>query len=396
MKKTLDILFAAAVALVLLAAGVLTLRFGARRTTSYYENRTLAARPTLTAQSAWDGSYAAEAETWLSDHFPGREPLLKLDTWVQMKLLRRVVVNDTVVTGDVLLPLLTFGEYSAEAYRESVAPFAEGYGKLNEWVRSHGGKLLFVGFPEQRVYFEDAFPAYLNSHKAEAKAADDTFFEALAAQGVDCLDMREVYDALGHGAAFYSAVDHHFHYRGAYAAYRAIMEKLAEDGRALPVLTEEKIEFKELPNPYIGSRNRKLHNLWEHAEKAEIIEQREPIGFERFDDGAPSDKPLYVLPAEDGLPTTYNLYMGGDFGETVLKTHREDLPNALIFGDSFTNALETLLYTAFNETRILDLQHYTEKSLKDYIAEYRPEIVIAVGNDTFYYTPSGNGAVWED
>jgi hypothetical protein len=88
--------------------------------------------------------------------------------------------------------------------------------------------------------------------------------------------------------------------------------------------------------------------------------------------------------------------MGGDFGETVLETNRPELPDVLIFGNSFTNALETLLYASFDETRILDLRHYTGGSLKDSIAEHQPDIVLCVMNDTFYYTTTGNGAVWEE
>ena len=114
------------------------------------------------------------------------------------------------------------------------------------------------------------------------------------------------------------------------------------------------------------------------------------------DNGVPSDKPLFVLPASDDLPTTYNLYMGGDFGETVLKTDRPELPDALIFGDSFTNALETLLYASFDETRILDLRHYTDMSLKEYVDTYRPDVVLCIQNDTFYYTAGGNSGVWEE
>lgn len=82
--------------------------------------------------------------------------------------------------------------------------------------------------------------------------------------------------------------------------------------------------------------------------------------------------------------------MGGDFGETVLKTDRPELPDALIFGDSFTNALETLLYASFDETRILDLRHYTDMSLKEYVDTYRPDVVLCIQNDTFYYTAGGN------
>ena len=88
--------------------------------------------------------------------------------------------------------------------------------------------------------------------------------------------------------------------------------------------------------------------------------------------------------------------MGGDYGETVLETHRPELPKLLIFGDSFTNALETLLYASFDETRSMDLRHYHGGSLRDYIADYRPDVVLCVLNDSFYYTTAGNGAVWED
>ncbi len=396
MRRRFDLLFALLMPAALMAAGALTLLRGGRHTTSYYENRALAAAPALTAEAAWDGSFGASAESWLSDHVLMRDRLLKIETMIQMNVLHRPVVNDTVVTGKVLLPFLRFAEETPEAYRSAVTPFAESYGKLNGWVEECGGKLLFTGFPEQRIYFEDLFPDYLNDHSAEAKAADDIFFAALEEKGVDCLDMRKVYEEAGRPAEYYSAVDHHFEGRGAYAAYRAIMAHLAEEGRDLPVLTEDRIEFRTLPNPYIGSRNRKVYNLWKGSEKAEIPVQKDPVPFERTDNGAPSGKPLFVLPAADDLPTTYNLYMGGDFGETVLETHRPELPDLLVFGDSFTNALETMLYASFDETRILDLRHYTEKSLKDYIAEYRPDVVLAVGNDTFYYTPGGNGAVWED
>ena len=70
--------------------------------------------------------------------------------------------------------------------------------------------------------------------------------------------------------------------------------------------------------------------------------------------------------------------------------------NSMIFGDSFTNALETLLYASFNETRVLDLRQYDEMSLRDYIGQYRPDVVLCVQNDTFYYLSGGNNDVWEE
>lgn len=367
-----------------------------RETSAYYENRTLAVFPDLTWTSLWDGSFSSGFESWYSDHFPGRTTLLKADTRVQMDVLKRPVVNDIALGDGVLLPFMDDEEQSPEEYARQAADIADDLQKLGGHIRANGGSFYYIGFPEQRVYFGDQYPDYLNSHAGEYEAADDAFADALAAHNVRFLDMGAVYDELGHPAEYYSTVDHHYNYYGAYAAYRAILDTLAADGWDLPVLTEDDLDFAELPNPYIGSRNRKLYNLWPNQEQAVIGVQKDPVAFIRWDNGALSERPLFVTPVADYLPTTYNLYMGGDFGETVLETDRPELPDVLIFGDSFTNALETLLYASFDETHILDLRHYTEKSLKDYIAEYQPDLVLCIQNDTFYYTTTGNGAVWED
>ena len=397
MKKFFDRAFLAGLLALLVAVPLGVALWGYRETTAYYENRSLAVQPALTWESLWSGSYGSDFESWFSDHVPGRTTLLKLDTAAQIKLLHRPVVNDMVLdAGEVLVPFMEFEEHTAEEYEIKAAPIAADFGKLNAHITSCGGEFTYVGFPEQRVYFEDAFPSYMNSHKQEAKTADTIFAQALEEENVEFLDMRQVYAAQGNPAEYYSAVDHHYNYYGAYAAYRAILEKLAGDGWDLPVMTEEDVEFVALPNPYIGSRNRKLYNLWPNSDQAVISVQKEPVPFTRTDNGQPSEKPLFVTPAAEELPATYNMYMGGDFAETVLETNRPELPDALIFGDSFTNALETMLYTAFDETHILDLRHYTEMSLKDYIAEYQPDIVLCIINDTFYYTPTGNSAVWED
>lgn len=397
MEQRANRIFLAVLLAVLIAVPVGVAAWSHRETTAYYENRSLAEQPALTWQALWDGSYGTAFESWYSDHAPGRTTLLMLDTAVQMKVLRRPVVNDIVLdAGEVLVPFLEFHEWSEEAYAATVGPIAEDYGELKDHVEANGGAFYFVGFPEQRIYFEEQFPAYLNNHETEAQAADTVFEQALTDQGIRFLNMEQVYDSLGHPAEYYSTVDHHYNYYGTYAAYRAILDMLTADGVDVPVLTEEDITLEELPNPYIGSRNRKLYNLWPNSDKAIIGVQKNPVSFTRWDNGELSDKPLFVLPAAEDLPTTYNLYMGGDFGETILETNRPELPDALIFGDSFTNALETLLYASFDETHILDLRHYTDMTLKDYISAYQPDVVLCIQNDTFYYTTTGNGNVWPE
>ena len=85
--------------------------------------------------------------------------------------------------------------------------------------------------------------------------------------------------------------------------------------------------------------------------------------------------------------------MGGDIAETVIQTNRSELPDILIFGDSYTNAVETFLYASFNEMRSLDLRHYREMALLDYVRLHQPDIVVCLRDDANLLTETGNGAI---
>lgn len=210
--------------------------------------------------------------------------------------------------------------------------------------------------------------------------------------GVNYIDMRAEYDKLNRPREYYSPTDYHYTFYGALAAYKTLLNTINEDSSLnLKILTNEVMEIKELPNPYLGSRNRKLYGLRYMGEHAAYAVLKDPFPFSRWDNGVQTDAPIYNLPDSNDKVVGYSIYMGKDFAETIICTNREHLPNALIFGDLFTNAMETLLYTAFNETHSIDMRHYTEKTLREYIAEYRPDIVICVRDDTAFFLDTGNG-----
>ena len=78
-------------------------------------------------------------------------------------------------------------------------------------------------------------------------------------------------------------------------------------------------------------------------------------------------------------------------GETIIRTGREDLPRVLMFGDSFTNPLEGLIYASCGEFRSLDFRHYDAMTLWEYIDYYQPDIVIAVRDNMSYNQVEHNG-----
>lgn len=105
------------------------------------------------------------------------------------------------------------------------------------------------------------------------------------------------------------------------------------------------------------------------------------------------DSTVFKLPSSEDVLVEYLIYMGGDVSETIIQTNGPDLPKVLLFGNSYTNALETFLYTSFDETRSLDLRAYQDKGILEYIEDYQPDIVVYLKYDLEYLLRTGNGVI---
>ena len=65
-----------------------------------------------------------------------------------------------------------------------------------------------------------------------------------------------------------------------------------------------------------------------------------------------------------------------EFGETNNDLH------LLVLKDSYTNPIQPFLAQHFKNTSIIDLRHYKEKSVEDYIRDNGVDIVLFLYNDT--------------
>ena len=340
-----------------------------------------------------DGSFFGDFETALSDHLTQRDRLLKLNTALDLRL-GRPVVNGMVVKPGVLLTYFAFMSWDTAYLTGDAEKVCSALAGLNGEIREYGGYFCYLGVPVQTSYFAARYPGYLDSRLWHTEAIRKAFSSEMEKNGIPFVDMHSIYDSLGAPEEYYSASDHHYTYRGALAAYTALMERVnADTGEQNRVLNEADLDFVTLPNPFLGSGNRKIYGMWPGEEKLEIGLLKTPVPFTRTDNGAPVSAQVYSLPADESDTVTYSVYMGGDNGETVIDTNRPELKNILIFGDSFTNPLETLVWTGFNQTRSLDLRYYTEETLRQYLEEYRPDVVVCVRDESVYLSEAGNGDV---
>ena len=255
---------------------------------SFYENRNLAEVPAFTVSGMMDGSWFSDVETSLQDHAAGRNIALKIKTWLNLYVLRRPVVNDVVIADkDLLLPWNDY-EYPydtawIQSKAETITASLKSHAELTE---SYGGYFLYAAIPCQYVCFAEEYPDYLNNRADYTEKSTSALFAGLTEAGVPYLDMREIYNEQGSLRSTSSLVDNHYSITGALAAYRAITEKWNADTNSThPLPDAADYETVTLPNPYLGSRTRKLCGLWESEEKLQILLPKEEIPFKRYENG---------------------------------------------------------------------------------------------------------------
>ena len=374
--------------LIALAAGLLR----EKESYSYYENRNLADKPVLTAENVLSGAYFTALDAYLTDQAPGRNTLLKLDTFLNLRVLHRPVVNQVVVGEDILLPFNSYDMFDMDAIPQNVEAMVENLVSVRDAAASVGAVYYYVAVPCQYAYFQEAYPWYLNSNAAYSEASRAALRDALEQVGVGYLDIGEVFAAMGSPRELGSTVDNHYPLYGGFLACRAVLDRVnADTGLHIPVLEESEVTFTELPNRYLGSRNRKLLGLWTNDEKLTYMTYARSVPFRRWNNGVEVEGSVYAWPASPWEDVTYSFYMGGDIARTVIDTGRDELPRILIYGDSFTNAMECVLYLSFHEMCSLDLRYYTEKTLEQVIGEFEPDVVICVRDYEALLSPFGNG-----
>ncbi len=395
MKRFAQLLFLLPVLAGILFLSVTTLFFSDTAPEQYdpYENRTLASPPVLSSATLWDGSYFSGLETYLSDHIYHRTQWL--DANVHYQLLRKSPsVNGVVVTPTALM--LDCGLFSHCDYTANAQAMAERLSAIASLTESYGGTFLFVGVPTQYAAYREAYPSFMNSNGEKIDEIYAAFSTAAEEHDLPCLYLEGLFANLSiqELPEYYSPVDHHYTFKGAYMSYLAICQRLQELGWEFPIVTQEHITITSLPNPYLGTYSRKLYSASPISGALQVFTSDMEVPYTRYDNGVETGNPLVQLPQSPEEFVYYSAYMCGDMGETVLSTGREDLPNILIVGDSYTNPLEALFSLSCNEMRSLDLRYYTGgMALSEYIAQYRPDIVLYVRDNGHYVDLEGNGNI---
>ena len=287
MKKKLDLLFIGAAACLLLALPLGT-ALSPKSGYSIFENRTLAQAPALTWETLFGGQFFGEAETWYKDHVVMRNEMLKGATVFQKYVLQKPAVNDILPRQGSLLPVVA-PKYAPCASEEEINQAAAELTALKEAADSYGGRVLYMGVPGQITMFADAYPDCLSDTPGYFRATGEKFAQALEAAGVPFIDGHEYLTK-----DMYFRVDHHFGVTGGWEVY----EKLCALA-GVEAVPKESFTFYRLPNPFYGSRNRKIYDLTPIKDTLEVFSPDGLVPFDRYDNGEKVPSKTLNLPEND-------------------------------------------------------------------------------------------------
>ena len=390
MKKSSHIFFLGLLAIIFIAVPLLTIT-GTHSSVSFYEQRSLAPMPTLSSTALLDGTYFSDVDSFLSDHLGVRDKLLKADTNLNLRL-GKPNVNGLIVNSEALLDFHGYSRWDLTYLKSDSSDKAQKYRALQDSIEAYGGYFCYLGLPLQSTYYASCYPEYTDNRLWHTTAIRENFSQAMNAENIAFINMYDTFEDLEFPKEYYYETDHHFTLLGAHVAYSTLLDHLqASTDFTFSNYALSDFDWHTLENPFLGSSNRKLYGLWSTGDAVQIAYPKQNIAFTRTDNGVPVDSKLYSIPASINDNISYSVYMGGDIGQTVINTNRPDRPNILIYGDSFTNPIEAMLWTQANELHCLDFRYYNQMDLTSYIKEHLPDIVICVRDETTYLSESGNG-----
>jgi hypothetical protein len=175
----------------------------------------------------------------------------------------------------------------------------------------------------------------------------------------------EVNDYSEYDRYFYKT-DHHWNHLGSYKGYEEIMEMLPAAGSLLKPTDE--IDFGV---DFYGSYARSDAYYDIHQSFTAYIFDYPPhdvyVNGEKSSYGNQQAFVNGTFARNDININYYGVYYGGDVAELVFDYKNAEAENILIIGNSLDNAVVPLIASHFNKSYCLDLRHYKNLKIEEYI-----------------------------
>jgi hypothetical protein len=317
------------------------------------EKRTRAPRPAWPGTAAELAQFPRRFEAYYNDHFGLRATLIRGYNYVKVFWVRSSP-TDSVLLGKKGW-VFYWDQQERDSYRR-LPPFSlkeewlwRGYLRLwKDWLGSRNIRWIVVIAPNKGTVYPEYMPA--NIFRGAGPSKLDRLVALAGQEGISLMDIRpDLLQAKKNKPVFFR-YDTHWNDAGAYRAYRKIMQELGPCFPQIPTIRESDLVAQDRP-------------------EADWKDLAFMLGLPRHL-REPDQRLFFNIPRQFRSPFFENLRTLTN--DAVFDTGRPDLPDALLFRDSFGIALIPFLAQHFNKFRITERQAL----LPEIIDRERPAAVI--------------------
>ncbi len=319
------------------------------------ENRDMAPFPTWTGTWASAADYPAALSLWFEDHFGFRARLIRYYSASRLFVLG--VSSSTAVLKGREGWLYYADDSGLEDYVSQdplmpadVAAWREALVRAHDWLRARQIGYVFTVAPDKPVIYPEYFPASV--HAVSSRTRTDQVLEALAETPVTSVDLRPALLAAKSGERIYFMTDSHWNDRGAFVAYRQIIEAVRRQVPTSPPWNRDDFRSVEVETP-----GRDLARLLGLARVLREIDLRLVPSHPR--------RARVVDPPNTTDPMA-------EVGRLVTEIDDPRLPRAVIFRDSFASRLAPFLSEHFSRAVYLWQNDFDAQAVLD----EKPDVVI--------------------
>lgn len=355
-------------AVVLLFIGIIVVMQAAfwllpRRSFSENEKRVLSEAPQIDAAGIADGSVFRSIESYLSDHFPGRELWVGANAYLENAEGRGATEDIVRGTDDWLFTApVSDDRETLWDNMQAITTFAE----------KQSVPVTMMAVPSAGAVVSDKLPA-LHLPYPDADLLEEA--RRIAGNTLHWVDLYTDFCSAEQPERLYYRTDHHWTTEGAYRAYCLLMEELGQSSAPRDDFTVEQI------TDFYGTSYSKS-GLW----------LTEPDTLELWTD-SDIQAVTTVYDANRADPVTregmffreyledadkYPVFLSGNHARVHIETNADSGKRLLVIKDSYAHALAPFLAEEYSTIDLIDLRYFKQQTISSWLEENPADEILLV------------------
>ena len=355
-------------AVVLLFIGIIVVMQAAfwllpRRSFSENEKRVLSEAPQIDAAGIADGSVFRSIESYLSDHFPGRELWVGANAYLENAEGRGA--TEDIVRG-------TDGWLFTAPVSDDRETLWDNMQAITTFAEKQSVPVTMMAVPSAGAVVSDKLPA-LHLPYPDADLLEEA--RRIAGNTLHWVDLYTDFCSAEQPERLYYRTDHHWTSEGAYRAYCLLMEELGQSSVPRDDFTVEQI------SGFYGTSYSKS-GLW----------LTEPDTLELWTD-SDIQAVTTVYDANRADPVTregmffreyledadkYPVFLSGNHARVHIETNADSGKRLLVIKDSYAHALAPFLAEEYSTINLIDLRYFKQQTISSWLEENPADEILLV------------------